>query len=159
MKEVGGPEVLQLETLDDPTPGPGEALVRMEAIGVNFIDVYYRKGLYKMPLPFTPGSEGAGIVVAVGEGVTDVAVGDRVASQSFAGAYAELALATADRLVRIPDGVDTRSGAALMLQGMTAHYLARSVFPLSRATAVSCMPRPAAWDCCSVRSLGGLARS
>lgn len=120
-----------LETVPDPAPGEGEVLVRMEAIGLNFIEVYFRKGLYKTALPFTPGSEGAGTVVAVGAGVTDVSVGDRVASQSFAGSYAELALARADRVVRLPEGVGAREGAATMLQGMTAHYLATSVFPLA----------------------------
>lgn len=128
--ETGAPEVMQLETIDDPTPGEGDVLVRMESIGVNFVEVYHRKGLYKTPLPFTPGSEGAGTVVAVGAGVRDVAVGDRVASQSFQGSYAELALAKADKLVRIPDGLDARIAAAAMLQGMTAHYLATSVYPL-----------------------------
>lgn len=130
VNETGGPEVLAFETIDDPVPGPGEALVRMEAIGLNFLEVYHRTGLYKTPVPFTPGSEGAGTVVAIGDGTTNVAVGDRVASHGFSGAYAELAIAKADRLVRIPEGVDTRSGAAAMLQGMTAHYLAMSVYPL-----------------------------
>ncbi len=127
---LGGPEVLELETIDDPVPGIGEALVQMESIGVNFLETYFRKGLYKTSLPFTPGSEGAGTVIAVGEGVTDVRVGDLVASQSFLGAYAELAIAKADRLVHIPDGLDARAGAAVMLQGMTAHYLATSVYAL-----------------------------
>ncbi len=130
VNQTGGPEVLVLETIDDPVAGPGEALVRMEAIGLNFLEVYHRTGLYKTPVPFTPGSEGAGTVVAIGDGTTTVAVGDRVASHGFSGAYAELAIAKADRLVRIPEGVDTRSGAAAMLQGMTAHYLATSVYPL-----------------------------
>jgi NADPH2:quinone reductase len=127
---LGGPEVLELETIDDPAPGPGEALVKMESIGVNFIETYFRKGLYKTALPFTPGSEGAGTVVAVGEGVSDVRVGDRVASQNFVGSYAEFAIAKAGRLVKIPEGLDARAGAAAMLQGMTAHYLATSVYPL-----------------------------
>ena len=130
--EVGGPEVMRLESVDEPVPGDGEALVRMESIGVNFIEVYHRTGLYKSALPFTPGSEGAGTVVAVGPGVSDVKVGDRVASQGFAGSYAELALAKANRLVRLPDGLDARHGAAAMLQGMTAHYLTTSVFALKR---------------------------
>src|SRR5881394_2479511 len=121
--ETGGPEVMQYETIEDPVPAAGEALVRMEFIGVNFIEVYFRKGLYKSALPFTPGTEGAGTVVAVGPNVTDIKVGDRVASQNFVGAYAELALAKADRLARLPEGVGTREGAAAMLQGMTAHYL------------------------------------
>jgi NADPH2:quinone reductase len=129
--ELGGPEVMQLETVDDPVPSAGEALVQMESIGVNFIDVYYRKGLYKTSLPYTPGSEGAGTVMAVGHGVTAVKAGDRVASQNFHGAYAELALANADRLVPLPDGVGAAQGAAAMLQGMTAHYLTNSVYALN----------------------------
>lgn len=128
--ETGGPDVMQYETVDDPIPAAGEALVKMEFIGVNFIEVYLRKGLYKSALPFTPGTEGAGTVVAVGEGVTAVRVGDRVASQNFVGSYAELALAKADRLALLPEGVGTREGGAAMLQGMTAHYLTTSVFPL-----------------------------
>lgn len=128
--ETGGPEVMQYETIDDPAPAAGEALVQMEFIGVNFIDTYVRKGHYKATLPFTPGTEGAGTVVAVGSGVSEVKVGDRVASQNFAGSYAELALAKADRLVVLPEGVGAREGAAAMLQGMTAHYLTTSVFPL-----------------------------
>jgi len=110
--------------------GPGEALVRLEAIGVNFIEIYQRKGLYKSRLPFTPGSEGAGTVVAVGPGVEHVRTGDRVASQGFTGSYAELALVQADRLVVLPEGLSAREGAAAMLQGMTAHYLAASTWPL-----------------------------
>ena len=128
--ETGGPEVMRFETVDDPMPGAGDVLVRMESIGVNFIEMYVRKGLYESPLPFTPGTEGAGTVVAVGEAVSDVAVGDRVASQSFRGSYAELALASADKVVRVPEGVDTGLAGGIMLQGMTAHYLATSVFPL-----------------------------
>ena len=130
VNELGGPEVLELETIADPVPGAREALVKMESIGVNFIETYFRKGLYKTALPFTPGSEGSGTVVAVGDDVTDIRVGDRVASVNFLGAYAELAIAKADRLVRIPDGVEARSGAAAMLQGMTAHYLTMSLYPL-----------------------------
>jgi len=127
---LGGPEVLVVQQVPEPVAGPGEALVRLEMAGVNFIDVYFRKGLYKRPLPFTPGSEGAGTVVAVGAGVHDVHVGDRVASQGFQGAYAELAVAKADQLVPLPEGVSARDGAAAMLQGMTAHYLATSTYPL-----------------------------
>ncbi len=121
---------MRLETVADPVPSAGEALVRMESIGVNFIEVYHRTGLYKSTMPFTPGSEGAGTVVAVGPDVTDVRVGDRVASQGFSGSYAELALASASRLVKLPDGLHARDGAAAMLQGMTAHYLTASVFAL-----------------------------
>jgi NADPH2:quinone reductase len=129
--EFGGPEVMRLETVDDPRPGPGEALVRLDAAGVNFADVYFRKGLYKTTLPFTPGSEGAGTVVAVGDGVTTPHVGDRVASSNFAGSYAELSLARADRLVVLPEGLSARDGAAAMLQGMTAHYLTTSTHRLA----------------------------
>jgi NADPH2:quinone reductase len=126
----GDADALVLDEVPDPQPGPDEAVVRLEAVGVNFIDVYHRKGLYPQPLPFTPGSEGAGTVVAVGPGVTSVKVGDRVASETLKGAYAELAVARAERLVALPNGVETRTGAALMLQGLTAHYLATSTYPL-----------------------------
>jgi NADPH2:quinone reductase len=129
--EFGGPEVMRLETVEDPRPGPGEALVRMDAAGVNFIDIYFRKGLYKTTLPFTPGSEGAGTVVAVGDGVATPRIGDRVASTNFAGSYAELSVARADRLVILPDGLSTHHGAAAMLQGMTAHYLTTSTHRLA----------------------------
>lgn len=128
--EAGGPEVLRLEAVDDPVPGPGQALVRLDAIGVNFVEVYQRTGLYRQEHPFVPGGEGAGTVVAVGAGVGDVKIGDRVASHSLAGSYAELALAPADRLVTLPEGLSARDGAAAMLQGMTAHYLATSVHAL-----------------------------
>ena len=128
--EAGDAGVLRLEEIPDPEPGPGEALVRIEAVGINFIEIYQRKGLYPMQRPYTPGREGAGTVIAVGDGVTMVEVGDRVASESLNGAYAELATAKAERLVRLPDGLTTRDGAAAMLQGMTAHYLATSTYPL-----------------------------
>ena len=128
--ENGGPEVLRVETVDDPIPGPGEALVRVEAAGVNFIEIYQRKGAYKIPLPWIPGEEGAGTVVSVGPGVTDLRAGDRVVSYNLRGSYAELAVAAADRLIVIPDDVDTRDAAAVMLQGMTAHYLVTSVHAL-----------------------------
>ena len=128
---LGGPEVLTWEDVPDPQPGEGQALVRVEASGVNFIDVYFRSGLYKGPaLPFILGQEAAGTVAAVGPGVTEVAVGDRVAYTGAHGAYAELAAVPAARLVRLPEGVSTRQGAAAMLQGMTAHYLATSTYPL-----------------------------
>ena len=130
VNETGGPETLQLETIADPVPGPGEVLVRLEAIGVNFIEIYQRKGIYKVPMPFTPGEEGAGTVVAVGPGVEEVRVGARVASVNFRGSYAELAVADASRVVAIPDGLSARDAAAVMLQGMTAHYLATSVYAL-----------------------------
>ena len=128
---TGGPEVLRDEAVERPSPGPGQALVQIEAVGVNFIEVYQRTGLYKAPLPFIPGSEAGGTVVEVGAGVSSVRAGDRVASQSFAGSYAEFSLAPAERLIKLPDAVSTRLGAAVMLQGMTAHYLATSTFPLA----------------------------
>ena len=130
VRQTGDASVLRLEDVDAPRPGPGEALVRVEAAGVNFIDVYQRTGLYARPLPFTPGSEAAGEVIAVGDGVSEVAVGDRVVSESFRGTYAELAIAPAERLVRIPAGVSTEVAAAVMLQGLTAQYLTTSTYPL-----------------------------
>lgn len=129
---TGGPEVLRYEDIPRPSPGPGQALVRIEAIGLNFIEVYQRTGLYKQSLPFTPGSEAAGTVVEIGAKVNAVTGGQRVASTNFAGAYAEFALAPADRLVVLPDGVSNRTGAAALLQGMTAHYLTHSTYVLSR---------------------------
>lgn len=128
----GGPEVLRLAELPDPEPREGEALVRIEAAGVNFIDVYYRTGAYAQPFPLVPGQEGAGTVVALGPGVGELAVGARVAFATGAGAYADLAAVPAARLVTLPDGVTTRQAAAAMLQGMTAHYLATSTYPLER---------------------------
>jgi len=128
----GGPEKLVYEEVPDPSPGPGEALVEIEAVGVNFIDVYRRTGLYPIALPAINGSEGAGTVVALGPGVREVAVGDRVAYQGVLGSYAERAVAPAKQLVRLPEGVSTKQGAALMLQGMTAHYLACTTYPLER---------------------------
>ena len=128
---LGGPEVLQLEDVPEPQAKEGEAVVRIEAAGLNFSDVYFRTGLYKGPaLPFTLGQEAAGTVTAVGTGVTDVAVGDRVAYTNVPGAYAEQAAVPAARLVKLPEAVSTRQGAAAMLQGMTAPYLASSTFPL-----------------------------
>jgi len=128
--ETGGAEALRLETIPDPVPGPGQVLVRLEAIGVHFIEIYQRRGLYKVPMPFVPGEEGAGTVVAIGPGVEDVQVGERVASVNFRGSYAELSIADANKVVPIPDGLDARAAAAVMLQGMTAHYLATSVHAL-----------------------------
>ena len=126
----GGPEVLRYEDVPDPQPSAGEAVVRIEAAGVNFIDVYHRTGLYKAPLPVTLGQEGAGTVLSVGSDVRDVAPGDRVAWASVFGAYAEKAAVPAERLVKLPEGISAREGAAAMLQGMTAHYLACSTYPL-----------------------------
>jgi NADPH:quinone reductase len=130
--QCGGPEALVYEEVDDPQPGPGQAVVRIEASGLNFIDVYHRTGFYKLPTPppFTLGQEAAGTVSAIGDGVSEVAVGDRVAYCGVQGAYAEQAAVPAARLVKLPEGVGTRQGAALMLQGMTAHYLACSTRPL-----------------------------
>jgi NADPH2:quinone reductase len=122
--DLGGPEKLRFETVPDEMPGPGQARVRHTAIGLNFVDVYYRTGLYKVPsLPFTPGQEGAGIVDAVGPGVSELSVGDRVAYAGVNGAYAETRLIAADRLVRLPPAIDDRTAAAMMLKGMTAEYL------------------------------------
>lgn len=126
----GGPEELKLTDAPVPSPGPGEALIRIAATGVNFIDVYFRMGLYKADLPFTPGNEAAGTVEAVGEGVTLVKPGDRVAYAMFRGSYAEYAVVPAASLVVLPDNVTFNTAAAAMLQGMTAHYLTHSTFPL-----------------------------
>ncbi len=126
----GGPEVLRLDDLPDPAPGTGEAVVKIEAAGLNYIDVYYRTGLYKTQLPFTLGLEGAGVVTAVAPNVTEVRVGDRVAYTGVPGAYAQLAAVPAARLVKLPEGLDSRVGAAAMLQGMTAHYLTHATYPL-----------------------------
>ncbi len=130
--ELGGPDVLRYEDVAIPEAGSGEALVRLEAIGVNFVDCNYRKGAYRTVLPFTPGMEAAGTVAAVGKAVTEVRAGDRVAYAPHMGAYAEYAVVPAERLVAIPDGLDARKAAAALLQGMTAHYLATSVCPLQR---------------------------
>lgn len=127
---IGGPEVLQYEEVTLPEPQAGEVRVKIEAAGVNYIDTYQRSGLYKVPLPFTPGQEAAGVVDAVGAGVTEVKVSDRVAYAGALGAYAEYAIAPAWRVVRLPDEVSTQQAAAVMLQGMTAHYLACDTFPL-----------------------------
>jgi len=128
--QPGGPEALRYEDVPDPVPKAGEALVAVEASGLNYIDVYFRKGLYKAPLPLVLGLEGAGTVRALGPEVHDLKVGDRVAASGLPGAYAELAVAPAARLVAVPDGVTTKQAAAAMLQGMTAHYLATSSWPL-----------------------------
>ena len=128
IQQPGGPEVMSLGSAPDAAPGPGEALVRVEAAGVNFIDTYHRTGLYPVPLPFTPGVEGAGVVEAVGAGVSDLAPGDRVGWVMQMGSYAEAAVRPAAKLVRLPDGVTTTQAAAALLQGMTAHYLVRSTF-------------------------------
>lgn len=129
--EHGGPDVLRYEELPDPEPGEGEALIKLSAIGVNFIDIYRRAGAYPVELPCLPGSEGAGEVVALGPGAGGVAVGDRVMVSGGRGAYAELVVAKAERLVVLPDGYDEVTAAALPTQAMTAHFLANSAYPLS----------------------------
>ena len=128
--ETGGPEVLKLAELPIPQPGQGQVLIRVEAIGVNFIEIYFRKGVYKAALPLTPGSEAAGTVEELGPGVTGFAAGDAVASVSVLGSYAEYALVPAAQLMKTPAGLSMEKAAAAMLQGMTAHYLAHSTFPL-----------------------------
>ncbi|MBI3650854.1 MAG: quinone oxidoreductase [Acidobacteria bacterium] len=132
VEQYGGDEVLQYRDVETPTPKAGEALVKLGAIGLNFIDVYHRTGLYPMALPFTPGSEGAGVVEALGAGVNGLAVGDRVAYASSPGSYAEYACVAAERLIKLPANIDESSAAAAMLQGMTAHYLVTSTYALKR---------------------------
>ena len=130
--KYGGPEVLTLEEIPVPEPKAGEARVKIEAIGVNYIDIYQRTGLYPLQTPFTLGTEGAGIVDAVGPNVTEVKKGERVGYASLPGSYAEYAIVPAARLVPIPSNIEARSAAALMLQGMTAHYLTHSTYPLKK---------------------------
>ncbi len=126
----GGPEAMKAEDCPTPHPGDGQALVRIEASGVNFIDIYQRMGLYKVPLPFTPGNEGAGTVAETGGSVSEVVPGDRVAYAGAIGSYAEYAVVPAWRLVKIPKGIEPKTAAAVMLQGMTAHYLSHATYPL-----------------------------
>jgi NADPH2:quinone reductase len=128
----GGPDAISEDRIERMTPSAGEALVRVEYAGVNFIDVYKRTGAYKVPTPFTLGEEGAGVVESIGPGVTEVKAGERVAWASVMGAYADYAVVKAARLVPVPREVDTKTAAAVMLQGMTAHYLATSLHPLER---------------------------
>ena len=130
VQSPGGQDVLKYEEVSDPKPGPGQVLVKLHAIGVNFIDVYHRTGLYKLPLPFTPGMEGSGVVESVGTDVTEVQLGDRVAYAMTVGAYAELAVVPSRQLVKIPATMDFSSAAAVMLQGMTAHYLTHSTYAI-----------------------------
>ncbi len=125
---TGAPDVLTLRDIPTPSPGPGEALIRIEACGVNFIDIYFREGRYPAKLPFTLGQEAAGTVVAVAGDVRSLKAGDRVAWCGVPGTYAQLAVAPADRLVLVPDGLSSQQAAAAMLQGMTAHYLTRSTY-------------------------------
>ena len=129
--ETGGPDVMRLEEVSIGDPGPGEARIRHAAVGLNYIDVYFRMGLYPAPsLPFSPGMEGAGEILSLGEGVADLAVGDRVAYAGSLGAYAEERIIPADRLVRIPDAVSDVTAASMMLQGMTVQYLLKSSYPV-----------------------------
>jgi NADPH2:quinone reductase len=140
--EPGGPERMTLADAPEPSPGPGEALVRVAYTGVNFIDVYFRTGLYKSDLPITLGNEASGTVERVGPGVTEVAPGDRVAYAMVRGSYAEYALVPAAKLVQVPGDVDLSTAAAIMLQGMTAHYLTHSTYPLTPES--SCLVHAAA---------------
>jgi NADPH:quinone reductase len=132
IKQTGGPEVMEVAELPVPEPKANEAVVKIQAAGVNFIDVYNREGRYKVPLPFVLGQEGAGVVFAVGGDVRDVSVGDHVAYTSVLGSYAEYAAGPADKLVKVPDGVSGNAAAAAMLQGLTAHYLAHDTYPLKK---------------------------
>src|SRR3954464_8000330 len=134
--KVGAPDVLSWEEVEIGDPGPGQARLRQEAAGLNFIDVYHRTGLYPQPLPFTPGTEGAGVVEAVGPDVTNVKPGDRVAYAGPVGGYAEERLIDADRLVKLPKGISTEQAAGMMLQGMTAQMLLRSVFPVAKGDTI-----------------------
>jgi NADPH:quinone reductase len=130
--KYGGPEVLTSEDVPIPEPKAGEARVKIEAIGLNFIDIYQRTGLYPLQTPVTLGMEGAGVVDAIGDGVTEVKEGDRVAYAMILGSYAEYAIVPAAKLAPVPAEIDAKSAAALMLQGMTAHYLSHSTYPLKR---------------------------
>ena len=132
--QTGGPEVMKWDSVEVPAPGPGQVRLKQHAVGVNYIDVYQRSGLYKLPLPFVAGSEGAGEVVAVGPGVTDFKVGDRGAYAGAMGGYAEERVMPADRLVKLPDNIDYKTGAAMMLQGMTVRYLLRETYKVGKGT-------------------------
>jgi NADPH2:quinone reductase len=134
VRSLGGPEVLKLEEMPLAAPGPGEVQIRQRAIGLNFIDVYFRTGLYKTELPFIPGKEGAGTVTALGEGVTGFAVGDRVAYASADGAYATERNVATRQLVKVPEGITLETAAAMMLKGMTAQYLLNQTFKVGPGT-------------------------
>src|ERR1035437_2163023 len=136
VKQPGGPEAMELVELPVPQPKANEAVVKLAASGVNFIDVYFREGRYKAPMPFVLGQEGAGVVSAVGAEVRSVKTGDRVAWTGLLGSYAEYAAVPADKLVPIPSGVTDQQAAAAMLQGMTAHYLSHATYPLKRGETV-----------------------
>ncbi|NNF83702.1 MAG: quinone oxidoreductase, partial [Deltaproteobacteria bacterium] len=128
--QYGGPEAMTLEEVPSPKPAEGHALVRLDAVGVNFIDIYHRMGLYPLPLPFTPGNEGGGTVMEIGPGVTEVAPGDPVTYSGAIGSYAEYAVVPSWRLVKIPKGIDSKTATAALLQGLTAHYLSHDTYPL-----------------------------
>jgi len=132
VKRVGGPEMLELVDLPTPQPQPDEVIIKVAAVGVNYIDVYYREGRYKAPLPFISGQEAAGTVSAIGANVKGIKIGDKVAWTGLLGSYAEYAAVPADRVVPVPTGVSERQAAAAMLQGMTAHYLSHDTYPLKR---------------------------
>ena len=154
----GGPEALEYEDVAEPVAGAGQTVVKLGASGVNYIDVYFRTGQYKAALPLTVGLEGAGTVASVGSGVTDVKVGDRVAWTGVAGSYAEMTAVPADRLVKLPDGLSFKDGAAAMLQGMTAHYLVKSTHPVKKGDV--CLVHAAAGGmglllCQMIKMLGG----
>lgn len=134
--EIGGPEVLTFIDRPQPTPGPGEVLIKAEAIGVNFIDTYFRSGLYQRPVPFTPGMEVCGTIAAVGDDVAALAVGDRVVTAQADGAYAEYCVAPADFVAYVPEGVAPEVAAAALLKGMTAHYLIKSTYPVQQGDTV-----------------------
>jgi NADPH2:quinone reductase len=134
--EAGGPEVLKYEQIDAPQPGPDEVLIRQTAIGVNFIDIYHRIGLYPVPYPYIPGQESAGIVKAVGKNVTNFKIGDRVATQVSLGAYAELRVAPASRVIKLPDGITEEAAAASMVKGMTAEYLLNRTYPVKEGDTI-----------------------
>ena len=132
--QQGGPEVMKWEPVEVPAPGPGQVRLKQHAVGVNYVDVYQRSGLYKLPTPFVVGSEGAGEVVAIGSGVTDFKVGDRGAYAGAMGGYAEERVMPADRLIKLPDSIDYKTGAAMMLQGMTVRYLLRQTYKVGKGT-------------------------
>jgi NADPH2:quinone reductase len=134
IQQYGGPEVMRWETADVGAPGQGQVSIKHRAVGVNYIDVYQRSGLYKLPLPFVPGSEGAGDVLAVGSGVGDFKAGDRVAYAGALGGYSEERVMPAERLVKLPEAIDYKTGAAMMLQGMTVRYLLRQTYKVGPGT-------------------------
>ncbi|UJW86013.1 quinone oxidoreductase family protein [Devosia sp. SL43] len=136
VNQTGGPEVLSYEDWPLANPGPGQVALRQTAIGLNFIDTYQRSGLYPQPMPFVAGNEGAGVITAIGDGVTDLKVGDRVVYQGQVGAYATERLAAAERMVPIPDGIDDQTAAAILLKGLTAYYLLFQTWPVAKGETI-----------------------